>query len=195
LRPTRPEWSDALSSELEHISDDHQALIWAAGCIGASYKERYCSGLRYFVVAAAVGIAYELLDEAITGIVAAQAWPRWYIPFARLHRHLSLELWEILASVLPSTLEAAGFGLLLARLTPRTSITLPCLSLGVYFTCLYGSGIYWVVVTCSNPLRVLWESWALLPASSATSVILPVCAMLLAFHIGIRNGAAKKTPR
>jgi hypothetical protein len=195
LRSARPEWSDALGSELEHIPDDHQALIWAAGCVRASYIERYVGRLRYFVIAGAIGVAYELLDETVTGVFAAQAWPRWYTAFAKTHRHLSLELWQILASVLPSTLEAAGLGLLLARLAPRASIAVPCVSLSAYFACFYGTGIYWVILTCSNPLHVLWQSWMLLPATSAASVVMPVCAMLLAFRIGLRNGAAQRIPR
>jgi hypothetical protein len=182
LRPTRPEWSDALSSELEHIPDDHQALIWAAGCVRASYMERYFSRARYFLAAAVIGVAYELLDETITGIMAAQRWPRWYVAFAKLHKHLSLELWSIFAYSVPSALVAAGFGVLLGRLRSKASIALPCLSLGVWFVFSLGTTVYWLAVTCSNPMRILWEAWILSPTSSVASVIMPACAMLLAFR-------------
>jgi hypothetical protein len=182
LRPIRPEWSDALSSELEHIADDHQALIWAAGCVRASYVERYSMRMWYLLIAAVGGIAIELLDESVTGIMAAQVWPRWFVAFAKVHKHLSLELWSIFAFIVPSALVAAAFGVLLARLAPKASIALPCLSLGVWFFYSLGTSVYWLAVTCSNPIRILWESWILSPTSSAASVIMPAGAMLLAFH-------------
>ncbi|HEY6454709.1 MAG TPA: hypothetical protein VIY90_05435 [Steroidobacteraceae bacterium] len=156
--------------------------LWAAGCVRASYTERYFSRVRYFLAAAVVGVAYEFLDETITGIMAAQAWPRWYIAFAKVHKHLSLELWSISAYILPRALVAAGFGVLLGRLAPRASITLPCLSLGVWVLYSLGAEVYSFAAICNCPTLTLWESWIRSPALGVAAVIVPAGAMLLAFH-------------
>jgi hypothetical protein len=37
---SRAEWASAMRAELEHISRDDAALMWAVGCIFASYSER-----------------------------------------------------------------------------------------------------------------------------------------------------------
>lgn len=40
LRPVRPVWSEAMEREFEHIDSNHGAVIWAVGCVWASYLER-----------------------------------------------------------------------------------------------------------------------------------------------------------
>ncbi len=186
LRATRPGWSDALESEVEHIPDDRQALIWAVGCVRASYAERYYSRHVGLLAAAVIGIAYALGDETVTGVLAAQPWPRWYIPFAKAHRHLGLELWWILTMTVPCALLAAGLGILLKRLARGASMGLPLLSLAVWNACSLATDWYSIVVTCHCPLSTLWEPWTLFPASSAAGIIMPAAALLLAFHFTAR---------
>jgi hypothetical protein len=93
--------------------------------------ERYLSRSRPLLTAIVVGLAFAFLDELITGVLAAVAWPHWYLVFAKAHRHLSLELWSIVAVTLPIALLAAGFGALLARLANASKIVLPCASIAV----------------------------------------------------------------
>jgi hypothetical protein len=187
LRPTRPEWSEALGSEVEHIPDDLQALIWAAGCVRASYVEGYFRRYFGFLAAAVIGVAFAILGETVTGVLAAQPWPRWYVQFAKAHRHLGLELWLIVGSSVPSTLLAAGFGVLLKRLTRKSSIGLPWLALSVWFVYGVGSDVYSSVVICNCPVSTLWESWVhswvQFPASNMAAILMPAAALVLVFHM------------
>jgi hypothetical protein len=108
LRASRPEWAAALESELQHVPGRYRALMWAAGCVRASYAERYLARSRPLLTAVAVGLAFALLDELVTGVIAAIAWSHWYVMFAKAHRHLSLELWSIVVVTLPIALLAVG---------------------------------------------------------------------------------------
>ncbi len=40
LPPARSSWAEAMNHELQHIEGDLEALMWAAGCVLASYVER-----------------------------------------------------------------------------------------------------------------------------------------------------------
>jgi hypothetical protein len=140
--------------------------------------ERYLSRSRPLLTAIVVGLAFAFLDELITGVLAAVAWPHWYLVFAKAHRHLSLELWSIVAVTLPIALLAAGFGALLARLANASKIVLPCASIAVWV-------IYWFVPmpsTCVVPLRVLWDDFLRSPTSYVAGFILPACALFLGFR-------------
>jgi hypothetical protein len=161
-------------------------MIWAVGCVRASYVERYFSRHFGVLAAAVIGIAYAVGDGTVTGILAAQPWPRWYIPFARAHKHLGLQLGWILAMTVPCALLAAAFGSLLKRVARGTSIGLPLLSLAVWNAYAFVTDWYFIVVTCHCPLSTLWEPWTLFPASSATGIILPAAALLVAFQFTAR---------
>jgi hypothetical protein len=177
LRPIRPQWAAAIESELQHVPGHYRALVWAAGCVRASYVERYLGRSRPVLTAIAVGLAFAFLNEFVSGIIIAVAWPHWYVVFAKAHRHLSLELWSIVAVSLPSALIAAGMGAALARLAGASKIVLPCISIGVWL-------MYWLVpipVTCVVPLQVLWEDVLRSPTSYAASIILPAAALVLGF--------------
>ncbi len=182
LRPTRPEWSDALSSELDHIPDDHHALLWAAGCVRASYKDRYFGHVRSLLAAAAIGVAYELLDDTISGILAAQPWPRWYSAFARVHKHLSLSCGRFLQASYPVHSLRQVWGRYWDVWRRGASLALPGLSLGVWFVCSLGAEVYGFATVCDYPMLTLWESWTRSPALSVAGVILPAGAMLLTFR-------------
>jgi hypothetical protein len=177
LRSTRPDWAAALEHELEHVPGHYRALIWALGCVRASYRERYLGRSRPLLTAVAMGLAFAVLSELVTGIIAAVAWPHWYVEFARTHRHLSLELWSIFAGSLPIALLAAGFGMLLARLANGFRLTLPCVSIAVWM-------LYWLIpirTICDVPLRVLWDSFLRSPTSYVAGIVLPGCALFLGF--------------
>jgi hypothetical protein len=177
LRASRPEWAAALESELEHVPGHNRALLWAVGCVRASYTERYLGRSRPLLTAIAVGLAFALLDELVTGVIAAVAWPHWYVVFAKAHRHLSLELWSVVAVTLPIALIAAAFGALLARLANASKIMLPCASIAVWV-------IYWLVpisTTSDVPLRALWDDFLRSPTSYVAGIILPSCGFFLGF--------------
>jgi hypothetical protein len=177
LRASRPEWAAALESELEHVPGRYRALMWAVGCVRASYIERYLGRSRPLLTAIAVGLAFALLDELVTGVIAAVPWPHWYVVFAGTHKHLSLELWSIVAETLPITLIGAGFGALLARLANSSKTVLPCVSIAVWV-------LYWLVpipALCVVPLRVVWDAILLAATSNVASIILPGCALFLGF--------------
>jgi hypothetical protein len=178
LRTARPEWSEALESELNHVPGHYRALMWAIGCVRASYRERYLDRSRPLLAAIAVGLVFALLDEFVSGTLAAVAWPQWYVAFAGSHRHLSLELWSIVAVTLPIALLAAGSGALLARVSNTSRIMLPWASIGVWV-------IYLLVPTpgpCVVALRVLWEDLVRSPTSSIAGVVLPGCALIVGFR-------------
>lgn len=40
LPPWRAAWGEAMKSELDHIESDFEALMWATGCVIASYFQR-----------------------------------------------------------------------------------------------------------------------------------------------------------
>jgi hypothetical protein len=177
LRSTRPDWAAALENELEHVPGHYRALIWAAGCVRAGYMERYGRS-RPLLIAIAIGLVFAVLNELVTGMIAAVAWPHWYAVFARTHRHLSLELWSIFATTLPLALLAAGFGVLLARLANASRLTLPCTSIAVWM-------FYWLIpipTTCDVPLRTLWDDFLRSPTSYVAGIVLPGCALLLGFY-------------
>jgi hypothetical protein len=179
LRGSRPEWAAALESELEHVPGNYRALMWAVGCVRASYMERYVGRWRPLLTAVAVGLAFAVLDELVSGVIAAVAWPHWYVVFARAHKHLSLELWSIVAVSLPIALLAVGCGVLLARLANASKILLPCIALAVW-------ALYWFVpvpaaCACVVPLRALWDDFLRSPTSYVAGFVLPACALLLGF--------------
>jgi hypothetical protein len=189
LRASRPEWAAALESELEHVPGHYRALRWAAGCVRASYMERYIGRSRPVFTAIGVGLAFAFLNELVTGVIVALAWPHWYVVFAMAHRHLSLELWSIVAVSLPSALIGAAMGAALARLASASKIVLPCISIGVWM-------MYWLVpipAICVVPLRVLWDDVLRSPTSYAASIILPVSALFLGF-CGARTPGDQNPP-
>ena len=61
LRASRPEWAAALESELEHVPGHYRALMWAIGCVRASYMERYLGRSRPLLIAIAVGLAFAVV--------------------------------------------------------------------------------------------------------------------------------------
>jgi hypothetical protein len=40
LPPARAEWANAIRNEIDHIPGGRAALVWALGCVFASYRER-----------------------------------------------------------------------------------------------------------------------------------------------------------
>jgi len=178
LRPAEPSWSAAMEMELEHIPKDSQALAWAFGCLRASYTRRYFKHHAAFLAAVAVGVAYAFADELLSGVLAARPYPRWYVAFARAHKHLSLELW-FSAQMLPSALLAGSFGVVLARLAKGSSTNLPLISLGVWvlYALLPLPGI------CNVPLGGVWESFRLWPISSIARVVVPSCALVFGYRL------------
>ncbi len=108
---------------------------------------------RLLLAAAAMGNLFALLDDAITGRLAAIAWPHWYIQFARVHRHLSLE-----------------------------SIALPFLSPGVWLLCGLGIDICYSPAECPFSLRALSGALALYPTSGLAGIVLPACGLVFAFR-------------
>jgi len=143
------------------------------------------------LAAIAVGISFALLDEVVMGLLAATPWPRWYVPFARAHKHLGLELWRISAT-LPIAAIATVFGFLLARLTNGRSMALPCMSIGVWALYMF---VPWLLpAECSVPLRALWEDFLRFQASSIVGIVVPTCTLLLGFRFGFRITTARGSP-
>lgn len=183
LHPIRPEWSAALKSELEHVPNDHRALMWAVGCVRVSYVERYFARSRALLAATAVGILFALQDDAIMGRLAAQVWPHWYTQFARLHKHLGLELWSIMAFTLPTAALAGACGMLLGRVAGKSSIALPCLSVLVWQLYNVGADIYFSSPISPFTMRSVWEGLTIAPTSAVLGVALPACALALGFRL------------
>ena len=179
LRPTRPLWASAMERELEHIPTHFQTLVWALGCVRASYMERYFRNFRPALYAFAVGVAFAATDELLTGVLAARPYPHWYLTFAKAHRHLSLELWSVIALTLPVALIAAGFGAMLARIAKVSALTLPFVSLSAWalYALLPLPALY------DAPLRLLWEAFVLWPTSTIAGIILPGCGFVLGYRL------------
>jgi hypothetical protein len=177
LHPIRPEWSAALKSELEHVPNDHRALMWGVGCVWVSYVERYLAKSRALLAANAVGILFAFLDDAIMGRLAAQAWPHWYTQVARLHKHLGLELWSIMAFTLATAVLAGACGMLLGRVVRQSSIALPCLSVLVWQLYNLGGDVYFSSPISPFTMRSLWEGLTIAPASAVLGVALPACPL------------------
>lgn len=192
LCPIRPTWSEVLKSEVEHVPGDYQALMWAVGCVWASYMERYLSKFPSLLAATAVGVVFAFLDEKITGRLAAKAWPHWYIQFARTHKHLGLELWSIVALTLPVAVLAAGSGVLLGSLARKSSIALPCFSVLVWQLYNVGVDIYSAPAICPFTMRSLWDPFIIFPTSSIVAIALPACALMRAFRL--TQGIAHRSP-
>jgi hypothetical protein len=178
LRPTRPEWSEALKGELAHVPGNYRVLTWALGCVRASYFERYLGRSWPVLAAIAVGLVFAVVDEFVTGAIAAVAWPHWYTAFATMHKHMGLEIWWVVAETLPIACIAAGFGGLLARLAKASSMALPCVSIAAWV--IYA--LLPVPSSCIVLLRTLWEDFLRFPISNVASVILPISALILGFH-------------
>jgi hypothetical protein len=183
LYPVRPEWSAVHENELEHVPDDHPALMWAVGCVWASYLERYLGKSRSLLAATAAGMLFAFLAEAITGRLAAVAWPHWYIGFARAHRHVGLELWSIVALTVPMAVLAAACGLVLRSFAGKSSIALPCLAVLVWQLNDVVVDIYSAPADCPFTLRSLWESFTIFPTSSWVGIALPACALVIGFRL------------
>lgn len=178
MHPARPAWSAVMESELEHVPGDYQSLLWAIGCVRASYMERFYGRSRSVLTAITVGIVFAILDELLRGVLAAMAWPHWYVSFARAHKHLGLEVWFV-AMILPVALMAAGFGVLLARLVKGSSIALPCISIGVWVIYTFVRAL---VPAADIPLQTLWDDFLRFPTSYVAGIVLPTCAMLLGYR-------------
>ena len=179
LHSTRPTWSAAMESELEHVPSHYRALLWALGCVHASYMERFGTRSRVIVIAIFIGYLFAALDVSITGVMAATAWPHWFIAFAKAHKHLSLELWSF-AMVLPVTFLAAGLGILLAHLAKNSSPSTPYVALGAWLIHTFAFTL--VPTVCLVPMATLWDDFLRFPTSYIAGVVLPSSALIFGFR-------------
>jgi hypothetical protein len=163
-------------------------LMWALGCVWASYRDRYFSQWRPEWKAAGIGVGFTLTNALVTTILMILAWSPVF--GSGVHPHLRLELWLIGVFTLPSALLAAGFGVWLARATRASSMSLPYVSLNVWV-----SGQLGHVVLLSRqrhiPLRVLWdtlwENFVSWPLYCLASVVLPAVMLVLGFRLMART--------
>jgi hypothetical protein len=179
LHSMRPTWSAAMESELEHVPGHYRALLWALGCVHASYLERFGATFRVLVIAIFIGYLFAALDVSITGVMAATAWPHWFSAFAIAHRHLSLELWSF-AMLLPVTFLAAGLGILLARLAKNSLPSAPYVALGAWLIHMLAFTV--VPTVCLVQMATLWDDFLRFPASYIAGVVLPSSALIVGFR-------------
>jgi hypothetical protein len=64
----RAAWAAAMREEIDHISDDHEALRWSLGCLRAGYSERIqiMRLLDFWIVRC--GLAFWIALQALSGV-------------------------------------------------------------------------------------------------------------------------------
>jgi hypothetical protein len=145
------------------------------GCVWAGYFERYGRHAVSVLKALIVGVFFTALDVGLAGVWAAMAWPRWFVSFAKVHKHLALELSGVVEFVIPGAFLAAGCGFLLARIVPVRSLALPCVSFAVWVAYLL-----WPVADV--PFTMVLSSYVRDWPATFLVVVLPLASFLFAFR-------------
>jgi hypothetical protein len=131
-----------------------------------------------YAAAVGIGISAGFVRQLLVGFLAARPWPKWYIPWAHVHKHFALELSWIVMSLLPSVLVAVTFGALLTVSWRRTSRTLVVIAIAAWFV--YDLAVEVVADTraCFYPVQCFLEPFRLEPVTSVLSVLIPAAALL-----------------
>jgi hypothetical protein len=131
-----------------------------------------------YLAAIAIGVAAAFVRDRLVGFLAARPWPSWYIPWARAHKHLALELSWVVMSLLPSVLVAMAFGALLAKLLRGASTRFVLVAAGAWLAFDIGDDVIVCTQLCRHPVPCIVEPFQLTPLASGLSLLVPAATLL-----------------
>jgi ABC-type phosphate/phosphonate transport system permease subunit len=128
--------------------------------------------------AAAVGFSLSIAEVYALGFLAARPYPHWYVSVLQDHKHLRYELWGVVAMAAPVALLAATFGVALALLAKKYSMTVPLVAVGAWLFC----RLVLVPLLWDEPISALGDEIRYVPVSMLAGVVLPALALSFAYR-------------
>jgi hypothetical protein len=129
-------------------------------------------------IAAALGVMLAIAEVYVLGFLAARPYPHWYALALQDHKNFRFELWGAVEMAAPVALLAAAFGIALARIAKKYSMTVPLVAVGAWLVW----RLILIPVLWDEPISALGDEIRYVPVSMIAGIVLPALALFFGYR-------------